>query len=469
MYAPAPRSSAIGDAQQQPPSYAAAAAPSHEDEGIFSSAQSRYQNDPNGNGRRELGASEMSGDGFRSFPPSAAPTNASTRHQSQNHNYSPAQAPASSGGGRQQHYRREEEGGGNNATLPQPLHYDADGHPIKPSQNPQPQQGAPRDVRGSATSDYYPPPPPPVTSPPIYNSDGSPIKPHQQQQHRQQQYEYAQQQQQFQQQQQQRGPSPASAVGTNRNTAIQPSRRYPSTADPSAPPPREGKWQTSYCNIFADCGVCIEGCLCYCSQEARVYNAVHFDKPNDCDVGICALTACLVVFFNMQCTVDLFNRRELVQKYGIKTESFIESCLYSCCCPNISMCQMHREMQARGVHPGGACCAKYKPAVNKPAAAAASAGYPASAVGGGGGRGPASAVEGEPYRQGSSYHHQQPQQHSHHYAYGQPVEGAPVQYPPVAVAGGSHNNYTVDRGSGMPSTAASAPRLHRSQMSEEMR
>eukprot|EP00388_Colpodella_angusta_P039098 GDKK01046410.1.p1 GENE.GDKK01046410.1~~GDKK01046410.1.p1 ORF type:complete len:369 (+),score=52.25 GDKK01046410.1:80-1186(+) len=115
-------------------------------------------------------------------------------------------------------------------------------------------------------------------------------------------------------------------------------------------------WSTGLCDSAADVEICTEGCCCLCCEEARIYDAVVNDQQDSLNCVVCCfgtflhLATCLSV-------INLVNRRSFISKYNIQDEDMCMSACFSCLCPCLSSCQVHRELQLRGVYPGGTCCA----------------------------------------------------------------------------------------------------------------
>lgn len=116
-------------------------------------------------------------------------------------------------------------------------------------------------------------------------------------------------------------------------------------------------WTTGLCDVCSDCDVCLEVICCWWCTEGRLYDAINHNQPNSLNVGMCLLS-CGTTMLSLYPIVTFMNRRSLVEKYNIQDESCPATFCFSCCCPYASSCQMMREMQNRGIYPGGQCCAK---------------------------------------------------------------------------------------------------------------
>lgn len=125
--------------------------------------------------------------------------------------------------------------------------------------------------------------------------------------------------------------------------------------------PRLTYWSTGLFDIGDDWDIFVEGLACFSCEEGRLYNSIVNDKQNSVHCPIC----CGSFLCSMMCCcgvpiVAMINRRRMIVKYNIQGEGRCTSCMFACCCPRCSACQMHRELQQRSVYPGGCCCAPKK-------------------------------------------------------------------------------------------------------------
>ena len=192
----------------------------------------------------------------------------------------------------------------------------------------------------------------------------------------------------------------------------------------------------------ADMHVCMDTLCCYACQAGRQCNAVTNDIEDTHHCGFCFLAAV--------CPLPVANilRRRISDKYGLG-----ENCFVSCICGNYftscSVCMTGRELNERGVNPGG-CLFKPKkksvgavspsaprlvspqpqpsPIYPRPQAAAAPpAAYPPVYS-------PpdtqAGVAQGLPLQQHSVHHHSYPQQQQQQYPQRQyPQQQYSQQYP----------------------------------------
>lgn len=228
--------------------------------------------------------------------------------------------------------------------------YDENGHPIKP-QPRIPQQQREQQHSGAQQSG------------PRYDERGYPIKQQQQQQQVSGNGQPAYAQQGAGSPNQNRNyptqPGPGSPEFAYNNNAVytdhnqSPGPMMSSYQPYGQPLPQHNYWTTGLCDMCADCDVCMEGCCCMCCQEGRIYEAAANDTPNTMSICACCIS-CWCFYFPF---INLYNRRKVIEKYNIQEEGCCISLFFSWFCPCLSVCQMQRELQARGLYPGGQCCA----------------------------------------------------------------------------------------------------------------
>eukprot|EP00744_Colponema_vietnamica_P008319 GILI01011879.1.p1 GENE.GILI01011879.1~~GILI01011879.1.p1 ORF type:complete len:244 (-),score=21.72 GILI01011879.1:14-745(-) len=226
------------------------------------------------------------------------------------------------------------------------MQYDESGYPVKGNAattagrtlEAPPATAAPATSSSVVSQDSVPAPPRP-TSGPIYDEGGAPIKPQRQDQSTE--------------------PLP---TNTNRGELVanQTQQAVPCTqAMPVAAygvqnfemiPQTSSYWSTGYCEMCADQGVFLDGLCCFPCQTGRLHDAIANDQSDSFDAIAFCFTCCCGTAFPLYTIMD---RRSLIRKYGIEGESACCTFLLTCLCPNISSCQMHRELQVRGIYPGG--------------------------------------------------------------------------------------------------------------------
>lgn len=124
-------------------------------------------------------------------------------------------------------------------------------------------------------------------------------------------------------------------------------------------PPPINYWSTGLCDIGADFDVCIEGTCCLCCEEGRIYDALENNEQDSMNPFACCVSFVCCFFFCLP-VINVINRRSIVEKYNLQDENCCITLCFSCLCPCCSSCQIHRELQLRGVYPGGVCCAPGK-------------------------------------------------------------------------------------------------------------
>eukprot|EP00164_Ancoracysta_twista_P019154 GFYU01033527.1.p1 GENE.GFYU01033527.1~~GFYU01033527.1.p1 ORF type:complete len:137 (+),score=4.00 GFYU01033527.1:81-491(+) len=102
------------------------------------------------------------------------------------------------------------------------------------------------------------------------------------------------------------------------------------------------------CGCCIDKPQCFDTLCCWCCQMSRQCSAIDA-KPDTHNCGMCLLATCLGVGFPM-CL-----RCKLSDKF-LLDESVCKSCMSGLCCAACSVCQTGRELNHRGLNPGGACC-----------------------------------------------------------------------------------------------------------------
>lgn len=121
-------------------------------------------------------------------------------------------------------------------------------------------------------------------------------------------------------------------------------------------PPGPPKWHDDICSCMDDTNVCCQSVFCECCSVSNVVNMLEERKPE------IEWATCLVYTLSWYLTRGFSTswfafgaRRELMEKYGIQGESACATCMFASFCGPCTVCQVQREMAARGDHPGGIC------------------------------------------------------------------------------------------------------------------
>jgi len=108
---------------------------------------------------------------------------------------------------------------------------------------------------------------------------------------------------------------------------------------------------------------CVEGFFCPCIIMGFVNNKLDtgrlLTKPPGTPNGLDPLTCCAWLWMPLANTYA--NRREVIEKYSIMTESHTMTCCNIYCCTLCAVCQQRREMGYRGDWPGGVCVKDFVP------------------------------------------------------------------------------------------------------------
>lgn len=104
----------------------------------------------------------------------------------------------------------------------------------------------------------------------------------------------------------------------------------------------------SLCGCLSDTSQCFDTVCCCCCQMSRQCSAIDA-KPDRHDCGMCLLALCLGEFF------PVCLRCKISDKFMLE-EHCCTSCLSGLCCASCSVCQTGRELNFRGLNPGGFCC-----------------------------------------------------------------------------------------------------------------
>eukprot|EP01059_Diplonema_ambulator_P032618 TRINITY_DN6484_c0_g2_i1.p1 TRINITY_DN6484_c0_g2~~TRINITY_DN6484_c0_g2_i1.p1 ORF type:complete len:129 (+),score=1.36 TRINITY_DN6484_c0_g2_i1:47-433(+) len=113
-------------------------------------------------------------------------------------------------------------------------------------------------------------------------------------------------------------------------------------------------WSSSLFSCLHDLNSCAESCLCLPCQTGRQWNAIVNREPSNNNLKICCLT--LLCPFTSPVTIGLL-RNKLRAAFLISGTDFTDA-LYSCCCTPCVLCLNARELNYRGLRPGGVCIMK---------------------------------------------------------------------------------------------------------------
>jgi Cys-rich protein (TIGR01571 family) len=118
------------------------------------------------------------------------------------------------------------------------------------------------------------------------------------------------------------------------------------------------QWTQDLCACTDNTEICCEECWCsYCHLG---YMSRYLDtQRQEMDACVCCGTLCADYWCwgLVRCGTIMNLRGRLTRRYGFY-EDDCTSCAISFFCSSCAMCQMHREMHARGEYLGGCC---YKP------------------------------------------------------------------------------------------------------------
>jgi len=115
-------------------------------------------------------------------------------------------------------------------------------------------------------------------------------------------------------------------------------------------------WNDGICGCCANPAMCCQMCCCYCCTVSNMANFITFKDPS-CNWGDCFLVMTADYYTGCVSTMmtGLGIRRQMIQRYGIRNESYCESCCLSCCCCPCNWCQVQHEMEVRVEYAGGCC------------------------------------------------------------------------------------------------------------------
>ncbi|CAJ2676107.1 unnamed protein product [Trifolium pratense] len=104
-------------------------------------------------------------------------------------------------------------------------------------------------------------------------------------------------------------------------------------------------WSTGFCDCFSDCSSCCLTFWCPCVSFGRVAEIVDRGTTSCCVHGL--LYCLLGGFSHLGSLYACIYRTKLRRVFGIEGSKTCD-CIASCCCVQISICQEHRELEARG-------------------------------------------------------------------------------------------------------------------------
>ena len=110
-------------------------------------------------------------------------------------------------------------------------------------------------------------------------------------------------------------------------------------------------WHSTLCDCFDDTHSCLDVVACWCCQVARQWDASN-GEWDSCNFCVCAGAA---IFWPAAYIAPIVIRHRIVTRYAID-EPFVCTCLLPLACWYLSLCQTYRELNERGVWPGGTLC-----------------------------------------------------------------------------------------------------------------
>eukprot|EP01064_Diplonema_japonicum_P003058 TRINITY_DN12014_c0_g2_i1.p1 TRINITY_DN12014_c0_g2~~TRINITY_DN12014_c0_g2_i1.p1 ORF type:complete len:129 (+),score=10.28 TRINITY_DN12014_c0_g2_i1:43-429(+) len=113
-------------------------------------------------------------------------------------------------------------------------------------------------------------------------------------------------------------------------------------------------WSSGLFGCFADVNSCGESVLCLPCQAGRQWNAVANREPNNNNLTVCCAT--MLCPFSCPIVAALL-RKKLRETYLIAGTTSTDI-LYSFCCMPCVICHNARELNYRGLRPGGVCIMK---------------------------------------------------------------------------------------------------------------
>ncbi|CAJ2676106.1 unnamed protein product [Trifolium pratense] len=108
-----------------------------------------------------------------------------------------------------------------------------------------------------------------------------------------------------------------------------------------------GSWSTGLFDCFSDTSSCCLTFWCPCVSFGRVAEIVDRGTTSCCMHGV--LYCVLGGFSHFGSIYACIYRTKLRRVYGIEGNQTCD-CIISCCCGLLSICQEHRELEARGVN-----------------------------------------------------------------------------------------------------------------------
>jgi Cys-rich protein (TIGR01571 family) len=119
------------------------------------------------------------------------------------------------------------------------------------------------------------------------------------------------------------------------------------------PPPSHAAyrdWHFSLCRCADDPALCIDVVMCPHCQMARQFDALN-GYWDSCEPFVCFAT----LFGPLLWVVNVYIRCRVVRKYSL-LESPVATVVFASVCWPCSACQTYRELNERGVWPGGTAC-----------------------------------------------------------------------------------------------------------------
>jgi Cys-rich protein (TIGR01571 family) len=121
-------------------------------------------------------------------------------------------------------------------------------------------------------------------------------------------------------------------------------------------------WQFGVFACLDDPVLCCDACLCPCCQLGRQFEAATENEQDTLNYFVCVSSSVINV---LATCVNAYIRYRIVEKY-LLAESAGQTFAIAVFCPVCSLVQTHRELDARGVYPGGSMCVPRTSLVSPP-------------------------------------------------------------------------------------------------------
>lgn len=111
------------------------------------------------------------------------------------------------------------------------------------------------------------------------------------------------------------------------------------------------QWRHGFCQCCSDRKIFLDNLFCWICQISRQFDAAEYGSEDSLNGLICIGVCCTNWF---ACMASGYNRVNVRDRYNIE-ESKIKGCCLGFLCPLCSNIQIYKEMNDRGVYPGGTC------------------------------------------------------------------------------------------------------------------